>query len=196
METVSENGAVASPQSAFISFTAEIIPGTAEALVSVVSQHMMQGKTDIHLMLSTPGGSVAAGIGVYNMLRALPITLTTWNVGSVNSIGNVIYLAGERRLSCETASFMFHGVGFDITSATRMEEKNLVERLDNLRSDQSLIADIICKRTSIDVDEANRLFLRAGFVRPEEAKAKGIVHEIRDAHIPPGAPVTQLVFQR
>ena len=63
-----QNG-VASPQSVFISFMAEVIPGTAEALVSVVAQHMMQGKTDIHLMLSTPGGQVAAGIAAYNMLR-------------------------------------------------------------------------------------------------------------------------------
>jgi ATP-dependent protease ClpP protease subunit/transposase-like protein len=142
------------PQSVFISFHAEIIPQTSEALVSVIASQMQQGKRDIHLMMSTPGGQVASGIAVYNTLRALPITLTTYNVGTVNSIGNVIFLAGEKRLACDTSSFMFHGVGFDLTGTTaRMEEKNLVERLESLRNDQGQIADInvyLCRTEQAD----------------------------------------------
>lgn len=34
---------------------------------------------------------------VYNALRAFPVKLTTFNVGAVNSLGNVIFLPGERR---------------------------------------------------------------------------------------------------
>jgi ATP-dependent Clp protease, protease subunit len=189
-------GDAASPQSVFISFQAEINPSTSEALLSVVAQQMMQGKTDVHLLLSTLGGHVSCGIAAYNTLRGMPITLTTHNVGTVNSIGNVLYLAGERRFASPTSSFMFHGVGFDITTTTRFEEKHLRERMDQLTNDQSLIAEVICKRSNIDAEEANRLFLQAAFVRPDEAQAKGIVHEIRDLHVPPGAPVLQLVFQR
>jgi ATP-dependent Clp protease protease subunit len=180
----------------FISFQAEVNQATSEVLISVIAKQIQEGHRDIHLLLSTPGGSTTNGISIYNTLRALPISLTTHNVGNVNSIGNVIYLAGERRRACATSSFMFHGVGFDILQPTRWEEKNLMERLDNLRNDQGLIADIISSRTNIDPEETNRLFLSAAFLRAEEAKAKGIVHDIVDAQVPEGAPFLQLVFQR
>jgi ATP-dependent protease ClpP protease subunit len=180
----------------FISFQAEVNQSTSEVLLSVIAKQIQEGRRDIHLLLSTPGGSTTSGISIYNTLRALPMRLTTHNVGSVNSIGNVIYLAGETRSACATSSFMFHGVGFDIRQPTRWEEKNLIERLDNLRNDQGLIADIIGNRTNIDPEETNRLFLSAAFLRAEEAKAKGIVHQIVDVQVPEGAPFLQLVFQR
>lgn len=180
----------------FISFQAEVNQSTSEVLISVIAKQVQQGRREIHLLLSTPGGTTTNGISIYNTLRALPISLTTYNVGSVNSIGNVIYLAGERRCACATSSFMFHGVGIDIRQPTRWEEKNLMERLDNLRNDQGLIADIISDRTNIDPEETNRLFLSAAFLRSEEAKAKGIVHDIVDVQVPEGAPFLQLVFQR
>lgn len=55
-----------SQKSVFLSFHAEITPQTSEALISVVTQQMLQGKTDVHLLLSTPGGQVGAGIATYN----------------------------------------------------------------------------------------------------------------------------------
>ena len=64
-------------------------------------------------MLSTPGGSVMNGLNLYNVLRGLPITLTTHNVGNVDSIGNAIFLAGQIRYACPHSTFMFHGVAFN-----------------------------------------------------------------------------------
>jgi ATP-dependent protease ClpP protease subunit len=183
-------------QRTYISFHAEVNQTTTEALISVVGHEMREGRADVHLMLSTPGGSVDNGIAIYNTLRGLPIRLTTYNLGSVNSIGNVIYLAGERRYACPTSSFMFHGVGFDVRETRRFEEKELLEHLEGIRSDQGLIARVIVERTNIDAEEARRLFLRAAFVGAEEAQAKGIVHEIRAMKVPEGAAFLQLVFER
>ncbi|MGD0511561.1 MAG: ATP-dependent Clp protease proteolytic subunit, partial [Candidatus Micrarchaeaceae archaeon] len=91
---------------AFISFSAEIVPQTTEALIAALTNFVNQGFRDINLLLSTPGGSVMHGITIYNVLRGLPITLTTHNVGNVDSIGAVIYLAGERRYACPQSTFM------------------------------------------------------------------------------------------
>jgi ATP-dependent protease ClpP protease subunit len=184
------------PPSVWISFHAEVNPTTSEALLSVVAQQVNEGRKDIHLMLTTPGGIVANGLGIYNTLRALPITLTTYNVGSVNSIGNIIYLAGERRCASRSSSFMFHGVGFDIMGRTRFEERILLEHLDAIRTDQRLLAAIIAERTGIGPEEAEGLFLRQAFVASDEAKARGIVHEVCDISVPEGVPFLQLVFQR
>jgi ATP-dependent protease ClpP protease subunit len=166
------------PASVYVSFHAEVNQTTSEAL------------------LSTPGGLVASGLGIFNTLRALPIRLTTYNVGSVNSIGNIIFLAGEHRIAARSSSFMFHGVGFDVLQRSRFEERNLLEHLDSIRTDQRILSGIVSERTGIGAEEAERLFLRQAFVGSEEAKARGIVHEVGDINVPEGAPFLQLVFQR
>jgi len=181
----------------YVSFTAEIIPSTTEALLRTMSDLTNQGAKTVHLLLSTLGGSVMHGMTLYNTLRALPLKLITHNVGSVNSIGNVVFLAGEERYSCPNATFMFHGVGFDVPQGVRFEEKLLRERLDALTADQARIAKVLEERGSFtDTGEIRGLFLEAVTKDPGYAKAKGLIHDIRDVRIPTGAPVVQLVFQR
>ena len=97
------------------------------------------------------------GLTVYNMLRGMPFELTTHNIGSVNSIGNVIFLAGEKRYACKNSTFMFHGVGFDVQNM-RLEEKILRERLDSLTADQKKIASVIAERTRLTDEEIGKLF--------------------------------------
>ncbi|QDV91690.1 ATP-dependent Clp protease proteolytic subunit 2 [Phycisphaerae bacterium RAS2] len=181
----------------YVSFCAEVNPTTTEALLKTCSDLANRGVRQIYLLLSTPGGGVSNGITLFNVLRALPCQLVTHNVGSVNSIGNVLFLAGEMRYASPGTTFMFHGVGFDIVDRVRFEERNLVERLQSIRADQKKIADIIRSRTSFPKDgEIKRLFLQAATKDTAFAKERGIIHEIREAKVPDGAPVVQLVFKR
>ena len=115
------------------------------------------------------------------------------NMGNVDSIWNAIFLAGERRLACPHSTFMFHGVGFDITNQ-RLEEKSLRESLDSILSDQKRIGAVISDRTSITPDEARELFREASTKDSDFALQKGIVHEVADLQIPSGTPVLTLVF--
>jgi len=178
-----------------IIFSAPVDNGTAQVLVAAVTNAINDGHDDIHLMISTPGGSVADGIMVYNVLSALPTHLTTYNVGTVDSIGNVIFMAGKARIALPTSRFMFHGVGFDIQAA-RFELKDINERKAGIENDQSMIADILVKHTALKKPEIEQLFLQAAFLRSDEAHKSGVVHEVRDVHMPQGIPIAQLVFQR
>lgn len=189
--------AAASPKTAFLSFTAEINPTTTEGLLRACTELVQQGFGVVNLLLTTPGGSVANGVALFNLLRSFPFKLITHNVGAVNSIGNVVFLAGEERYACPNSTFMFHGVGFDVTAGARFEEKILRERLDAITADQAQIANIMEQRASFaSPTEIKELFLEAVTKDPAYAKAKGIIHDIRDVKIPAGAPVFQLVFQR
>jgi hypothetical protein len=91
---------------------------------------------------------------------------------------------------------MFHGVGFDVPQGARFEEKLLRERLGSLLNDQKRIGSIIQERTKIDQAEIEGLFREAQTKDAAFARDKGIVDEIRDIQIPPGAPIFTLVFQR
>lgn len=184
------------PGRVYVSFSAEIVPKTVEPLLGLCANLANQKVPEVYLMLSTPGGSVMHGINAYNVLRAMPFRLITHNVGNVDSIGNVLFLAGSERFSCQDATFMFHGVGFDTQGPTRLQEGNLREHLNSILADQKRIGAIIAAHTSLSPQKIKKLFLAAVTRDPHYAKANGIIHDIRQAVVPPGAPVHQLIFQR
>lgn len=179
----------------FISFSAEVNQNTAENLMGIFAQRLNQGTKDFYLLLSSPGGSVMNGITVYNFLKSLPINLTVHNIGIVDSIANVIFLAGKTRYAVKNSSFLFHGVGFDINQV-RFEEKNIKEKLKMIQRDQKLIADIIAEQSQYTQEEIEKMFLEADTRTPEQAKEKGLINDIREVNIPEGAEVVQFIFQR
>jgi ATP-dependent protease ClpP protease subunit len=181
---------------AFVSFSAEIIPQTSEALLNAVTRFVSQGFRDIHLLLSSPGGMVALGITIYNVLRGLPITLTTHNVGNVDSIGTVIYLAGEHRYTCPQATFMLHGVSFNAPPMAQFFEKTLQERLASIQADHERIKAIYNERAGIDPQRAEDIFLGESTMNATEAVASGLAHGIKVVQIPAGSPIQQLIFNR
>ena len=136
------------------------------------------------------------GITIYNVLRGLPITLPTHNVGNVDSIGAVIYLAGERRYACPQSTFMLHGVAFGANTPTQFFERNLRERLEAVQADQERIKAIYRDRAGINPEVAEQFFLGESNISANDAVGNGLAHEIRAVQIPAGSPVLQLVFNR
>ena len=82
-----------------VSFNAPINNVTASPLMGALAGACNDGHDEIHFLLSTPGGTVTDGITLYNFIRSLPIRVVAYNLGNVNSIGNVIYQAAEHRVS-------------------------------------------------------------------------------------------------
>jgi ATP-dependent Clp protease protease subunit len=181
---------------AFISFSAEIVPQTTEALILALTNFVNQGFQEINLLLSTPGGSVMHGITIYNVLRGLPIRLTTHNVGNVDSIGTVVYLAGDQRYVCPQSTFMLHGVALGVTSPMQFFERNLRERLASVQADHERIKAIYRDRAGINPEVAENFFLGESTISAETAVSNGLAHEVRAVQIPAGSPVLQLVFNR
>lgn len=180
----------------YISFSAEINANTTESLIALLANQINGGVTDIYLMMSTPGGSVMNGLNLYNVLRALPINLTTHNVGNIDSIGNGIFLAGRQRYACAHSTFMFHGVGIDVKAGYRLDQKNLTESLQVILADQKRIGALLREHTALNERQVASLFREARTKDADYARRIGIVNEIRDVNIPAGTPIFGLVFQR
>ena len=183
-------------KTAYISFSAEIITMTTEQLIATSTSLIAQGFNQLYYLLSTPGGSVMNGLNIYNVLRGLPAKIVFHNVGNVDSIGNVLFLAGDERYACPHSTFMFHGVGFDPKPGVRVEQKYAQEMLEGILADQKRMTDILVERTSIDATEGADLFKEARTKDSAYAAARGIVSDVRDVNIPPGSPIFSLVFQR
>jgi ATP-dependent Clp protease protease subunit len=185
----------APPPEAFVSFSAEVDVKTVEQLLSVMANFANSGVPKVHLLLSSPGGSVMHGINAYNVLKGMPFTLVTHNVGNVDSIGNAIFLAGDERYACEHSTFMFHGVAYNGGNLI-YDPKLATERLDGLKADQARIGSIIVDRTNLAKSKVDGFFKNAKTLTAQDALAGGIISEIRPVIIPPGSPVASLVINR
>ena len=126
----------------YVSFSAEINPSTCESLIAAMANCSNLQVQQVYLLLSTPGGSTRDGLNLYNVLKGMPFELITHNVGNVDSIGNAVFLAGNKRYATPHSTFMFHGVGYTIQNQ-RLEQKDLEEKLNGVLSDQQRIGNIL-----------------------------------------------------
>ncbi len=162
-----------------IRFLAPVNNQTADQLFAAVDNLLAQGTTRIRLLLSTPGGSVFHGLSIHNYLKGLPIEIDTYNFGSVDSIGVVIFSAGKRRYTVPHSRFLIHSVKFNINGPLSMDEKQLEEYLKSLQIDQKNIAKVIADTTGKTVEEVDADMNNRTTLNPTEAQTYGIVHEIK-----------------
>ncbi|MDR2119391.1 MAG: ATP-dependent Clp protease proteolytic subunit [Tannerella sp.] len=176
----------------FIKFYAPVTPNTAIQLQQLVEQLLRQGMNRLHLLLSTPGGSVHDGISIYNLLKAIPIEVNTYNFGSVDSIGVVIFCAGTNRYSVPHARFLLHPVSMQVLANQTFDEPLIAERLNALKSDQSNIAKVISATINQPVEHVLKLIHDRTSLEPEKALEHGLVTEIKSSLIPPGANLVSI----
>ncbi len=175
-----------------IQFLAPVLDVTINTLLSTVTQELGSGQNEIILLISTPGGSVFHGLSAYNYLKGLPIHLTTHNYGSVDSIGVVLYCAGTERYCVPQARFLLHGVSAQFPQAAQLEEPQLEERLKGLRSDIENISKVVAANAQKSLEEVVQAMIQRTTLNSEEAKAWGLVHEIRSNLVPHGAKIVQI----
>jgi ATP-dependent protease ClpP protease subunit len=180
----------------YITVSAEINQVVTENLIATMTSCASSEVQTVYVLLSTPGGKVMNGLNLYNVLLGVPFDLVMHNVGCVNSIGNTIFLAGKKRYANPMATFMFHGVGFNVQQNQRFEEKQLLENLTRIRSEQKTIGQIISKHTSLSEKEIARFFREAQTKDAQFALDKGIIHEIKQAQITPGCPTISLIASK
>jgi ATP-dependent protease ClpP protease subunit len=113
----------------YIKFFAPVVPETVAALMQIVDNKIKAGATELGFLISSPGGDVFHGLSAFNFLKGIPIKVTTHNFGSADSIGVVLFCAGEKRFSVPQARFLLHGVTCNFHASMSLEEKQLEEKL-------------------------------------------------------------------
>lgn len=175
---------------AYIRFMAPVDMNTADKLMKILDQKIKDKYEKIHLMISSPGGSVFHGLSIYNFLKGIPVEINTYNFGSVDSIGVIIFCAGKNRYSVPHARFLMHGVRMNFGGPTSLDEKQLEENLKSLKIDQQNIAKVIADTTMKSVEGVERDMNNRTTLNPIEAKEYGLVHEIKSELLPPNADLS------
>ena len=175
------------PRTVFIYFNAPIIPETARNLMGAVLSSQQYKPERIYIAMSSQGGHVDSGISIHHFLKGLPIEIVTHNMGSVDSIANILFLAGTTRYAATNSSFMLHGVSFGVAKDTNISSSQLHEILSGMKGNERRIAGILAANAKLTDDEITGLFGQGESKDPEFALEKGIIHGIRELSIPKGA---------
>ncbi|MBU3636062.1 ClpP family protease [Polynucleobacter sp. es-MAR-4] len=163
----------------WIRFMAPVTAQTTDSLFKSIDQVMLRGHDHIHLMISSPGGSVLHGLSAHNYLRGIGLPVTTYNFGSVDSIGVVIFCAGEERICVPHARFLIHGVSLQLQGNLKLDEKSIDEHLKSVKIDAHNIARVIADTAEKKLEEVEKSMLERTTLNPSQAKEYGLVTGIR-----------------
>ena len=134
---------------------------------------MTDPKKDIHLYINSPGGSVTAGLAIFDTMQFLTCDVNTYCIGQAASMGAVLLAAGTKgkRYALPNARIMIHqpwgGVQGQATDIS-IQAKEILRLKDRLNE----ILATACGKT---VDAITKDTDRDNFMSAEEAKAYGLV---------------------
>jgi ATP-dependent Clp protease protease subunit len=136
------------------------------------------GKREINVYINSPGGSVTAGLAIYDTMRILSCPVSTTCVGMAASFGTILLMAGDRglRRSLPHARIHIHqpliqgGIGGQATDID-IQAREILHTRDVLN-------EIIQQHTGQSLDRIKRDTERDYFMSAIEAVDYGIIDEV------------------
>jgi|SRR5215471_11124343 ATP-dependent Clp protease protease subunit len=131
---------------------------------------------DINIYINTPGGSVTAGLAIYDTMQYVKPAVSTICVGQAASMGAVLLLAGAKakRFALPNARIMIHQpMGGVRGQATDID----IQAREILRM-KARLNEIIVKHTSQSIERVEKDTDRDYFMGAPEAKQYGIIDEV------------------
>ena len=133
-------------------------------------------KKDIHLYINSPGGSVTAGLAIYDTMQMVSCPVNTYCMGQAASMGAILLAAGAKgkRFALPHARIMVHqpSGGFEGTAADISIQVQEILRL------KDALYNILSKHTGRPAEDIRRQSDRDFFMSAEEAIANGLVDKV------------------
>jgi ATP-dependent Clp protease, protease subunit len=170
-----------------VHFIGPINHSSACTVRNLCLQALQSGASEIELHMSTEGGNMTAGFALYFFLKSLPLPLTTYNVGSVESVGVVIFLAGQKRYACPGTRFLVHPLHWGFGSLVAADHARVSEWRECLDFDAERYASIFEQATGKDGAQGDiraNLFGNARIYDADQALEAGIIHGAAQARLP------------
>jgi ATP-dependent Clp protease protease subunit len=155
-------------------------PVTDEVSNLMIAQMLfLQGEDsdkDINFYINSPGGSVTAGLAIYDTMQHLKCDVVTYCVGQAASMGAVLLAAGAagKRHALPNARIMIHqpwGGAQGQASDISIQAKEILRMRDRLN-------EILAHHTGKPVDAIAKDTDRDFFMSAEESRAYGLVDDV------------------
>ena len=131
---------------------------------------------DINIYINSPGGSVTAGLAIYDTMQYVKPNVSTICVGQAASMGAMLLLAGAKgkRFALPNSRIMIHQpLGGARGQATDIE----IQAREILRM-KALLNTMISEHTGQPLERVEKDTDRDFFMGPEEAKTYGLIDEV------------------
>ncbi|WP_338043681.1 ATP-dependent Clp endopeptidase proteolytic subunit ClpP [Paenibacillus hamazuiensis] len=131
---------------------------------------------DIHLYINSPGGSITAGMAIYDTMQFIKPDVSTICVGMAASMGAFLLNAGAKgkRFALPNSEVMIHqplGGAEGQASDIEIRAKRILKMRDNLNR-------ILAERTGQPIERIEKDTDRDNFMSAEEAMAYGLIDKV------------------
>lgn len=131
---------------------------------------------DIHLYINSPGGSVTAGMAIYDTMQYIKADVSTICVGMAASMGAFLLAAGAKgkRYSLPNSTVMIH----QPLGGTRGQATDIEIHTKYLLSIKEKLNKILAERTGQDLETVKANTERDNFMTADEARDFGLIDEV------------------
>ena len=129
---------------------------------------------DIHIYINSPGGSIIAGLALYDTMRFVKSKVNTVCVGLAASMAAFILSSGDKRFALENSEIMIHepSTNFGGNASDIFNHTKWLERIKNK------VDFILAENTNHTINEIIAATLRDNFMDSKTALEFGIIDEI------------------
>jgi len=158
-------------------------PVTDDVANSIIAQmfflEMENPDKDIHLYINSPGGSVSAGLAIYDIMQFVKCDVSTYCIGMAASMGSLLLAAGAqgKRFILPHSRVMIHQphiMGGGITGQVSDIEIHAREMIATKRK----LTEIYVRHTGKDFESLTSAMDRDNYMSAEEAQEYGIVDKV------------------
>ena len=184
------------PPQVVLTFVGPINYPATKILRNACYQAVGTGTKNLTLLISSPGGASVEGFALYHFLRSLPVELTTHNIGSIESMANIVFIAGKNRFACPNTRFMLHEFTWISTQQETLNRDQMEQRVQSLDADARQFKEIFKLHTSLtdEIFDTLHLLQQPVIIVPDRAKEMGIIQDVKDATVALGTPLWNVDF--
>jgi ATP-dependent Clp protease protease subunit len=131
---------------------------------------------DIKFYINSPGGSVTAGMAIYDTMQYIKADVSTICVGMAASMGAVLLASGAKgkRFALPNSEIMLH----QVMGGAEGQATDIKIRAEHILKIKDKLNQILAKHTSQKISSIEKDTDRDFFMSPEEAKKYGIIDKI------------------
>lgn len=163
-----------------IFLSGEVTDGMANAIIARLLYFDSEDQTkDIYIYINSPGGSVSAGLAIFDTMQHIKADVTTICVGLAASMGSFLLMAGAKgkRYALPNARIMIH----QPSGGTRGQASDIeIEAREIIRIRQKLNEEY-AKRTGQPLEKIERDMNRDYYMSSQESLAYGLIDRVLDS---------------
>ncbi len=135
---------------------------------------MEDPKKDINLYINSPGGSVTAGLAIYDTMQFVTCAVNTYCLGMAASMGAVLLAAGAKRYALPNSDIMIH----QVSGGAQGQASDVERQVEFMFKLKKRLIRILAESTGKSEEQIHKDSDRDYYMTAEEAKEYGLVDEV------------------